>query len=278
MIFAIILLLTALVISGIAGYFSIIGLTYIFSASPTPILIMGAALEVGKLVTASYVYRQWNSINVLMRTYFIISVVVLSLLTSMGIFGFLSKAHSDQNLVSGDVAAKIAVYDEKIKVAKENIDANRKALKQLDDAVDQIMGRSNSEKGAEKAVAIRKSQTQERTRLQTEIQTYQKAIGQLNEERAPIAAEVRKVEAEVGPIKYIAAFMYGATDTNILEKAVSWMIVLIIVVFDPLAILLVIGANSMLKSDRKRSRYRNLRNSIEIDKNAVFSFKNKDIN
>jgi hypothetical protein len=243
-----------------------------------PIFIMGAALEVGKLVTASYVYRQWNSINVLMRTYFIISVVVLSLLTSMGIFGFLSKAHSDQNLVSGDVAAKIAVYDEKIKVAKENIDANRKALKQLDDAVDQIMGRSDSEKGAEKAVAIRKSQTQERTRLQTEIQTYQKAIGQLNEERAPIAAEVRKVEAEVGPIKYIAAFMYGATDTNILEKAVSWMIVLIIVVFDPLAILLVIGANSMLKSDRKRSRYRNLRNSIEIDKNAVFSFKNKDIN
>lgn len=278
MIFPIILLLTALVISGIAGYFSIIGLTYIFSASPMPIFIMGAALEVGKLVTASYVYRQWDSINVLMRSYFIISVVVLSLLTSMGIFGFLSKAHSDQNLVSGDVAAKIAVYDEKIKVAKENIDANRKALKQLDDAVDQIMGRSDSEKGAEKAVAIRKSQTQERTRLQTEIQTYQKAIGQLNEERAPIAAEVRKVEAEVGPIKYIAAFMYGATDTNILEKAVSWMIVLIIVVFDPLAILLVIGANSMLKSDRKRSRYRNLRNSIEIDKNAVFSFKNKDIN
>ena len=278
MIFPIILLLTALVISGIAGYFSIIGLTYIFSASPMPIFIMGAALEIGKLVTASYVYRQWNSINVLMRTYFIISVVVLSLLTSMGIFGFLSKAHSDQNLVSGDVAAKIAVYDEKIKVAKENIDANRKALKQLDDAVDQIMGRSDSEKGAEKAVAIRKSQTQERTRLQTEVQTYQKAIGQLNEDRAPIAAEVRKVEAEVGPIKYIAAFMYGATDTSILEKAVSWMIVLIIVVFDPLAILLVIGANSMLKSDRKRSRYRNLRNSIEIDKNAVFSFKNKDIN
>ena len=278
MIFPLILLLTALVISGIAGYFSIIGLTYIFSASPMPIFIMGAALEVGKLVTASYVYRQWDSINVLMRSYFIISVVVLSLLTSMGIFGFLSKAHSDQSLVSGDVAAKIAVYDEKIKVAKENIDANRKALKQLDDAVDQIMGRSDSEKGAEKAVAIRKSQTQERTRLQTEIQTYQKAIGQLNEERAPIAAEVRKVEAEVGPIKYIAAFMYGATDTSILEKAVSWMIVLIIVVFDPLAILLVIGANSMLKSDRKRSRYRNLRNSIEIDKNAVFSFKNKDIN
>jgi hypothetical protein len=239
---------------------------------------MGAALELGKLVTASYVYRQWDSINVLMRTYFIVSVVVLSLLTSMGIFGFLSKAHRDQNLVSGDVIARITVYDEKIKVAKENVDANRKALKQMDEAVDQVMGRSQDEKGAEKAVAIRRSQQKERTRLQEEIQTYQAAIGKLNEDRAPIAAEVRKVEAEVGPIKYIAAFMYGATDTSILEKAVSWMIVLIIVVFDPLAILLVIAANSMMNPQKRKNRYKYNRNSIEIDKSSVFSFKNKDLN
>ena len=278
MIFAAILLGTALAISGIAGYFSIMGLTYIFSASPTPILVMGAALEVGKLVTASYVYRQWDSINTLMKTYFITSVVVLSLLTSIGIFGFLSKAHSDQNLVSGDVMAKISIYDEKIKTSKDNIDANRKALKQMDEAVDQVMARSSSETGAEKAVNIRRSQQKERTRLQSEIQAEQKTIASLSEERAPIAAEVRKVEAEVGPIKYIAAFIYGATDTSILEKAVSWMILLIIGVFDPLAILLVIGANSMLQNGKKKSKYRNLRNSIEIDKSAVFSFKNKDLN
>ena len=278
MIFAAILLGTALAISGIAGYFSIMGLTYIFSASPTPILVMGAALEVGKLVTASYVYRQWDSINTLMKSYFIASVVVLSLLTSIGIFGFLSKAHSDQNLVSGDVMAKISIYDEKIKTSKDNIDANRIALKQMDEAVDQVMARSSSETGAEKAVAIRRSQQKERTRLQSEIQAEQKTIASLSEERVPIAAEVRKVEAEVGPIKYIAAFIYGATDTSILEKAVSWMILLIIGVFDPLAILLVIGANSMLQNGKKKSKYRNLRNSIEIDKSAVFSFKNKDLN
>jgi len=278
MIFAAILLGTALAISGIAGYFSIMGLTYIFSASPTPILIMGAALEVGKLVTASYVYRQWNKINTLMKTYFIASVVVLSLLTSMGIFGFLSKAHSDQNLVSGDVLAKISIYDEKIKAAKDNIDANRKALKQMDEAVDQVMARSSSETGAEKAVAIRRAQQKERARLQSEIQAEQKIVAAISEERAPIAAEVRKVEAEVGPIKYIAAFMYGATDTSILEKAVSWMILLIIIVFDPLAILLVIGANSMLQSEKRRPKIRNLRNSIEIDKGSVFSIKNKDLN
>ncbi len=273
MIFPVILLLTALVISGIAGYFSIVGLTFIFSASPMPVFIMGAALEIGKLVTASYVYRQWDVINVAMRVYFIASVVVLSLLTSMGIFGFLSKAHSDQNLVSGDVLAKVAVYDEKIKIAKENIDANRKALKQLDDAVDQVMVRSTDEKGADKAVALRRNQGKERARLIADIETEQKTISRLNEEVAPIRADLRKVEAEVGPIKYIASFMYGATDQTILEKAVSWMILLIVVVFDPLAILLVIGANSMLQDGLKpkKSKY-----SIELNNEHVLDLKDKD--
>jgi hypothetical protein len=162
----------------------------------------------------------------------------------MGIFGFLSKAHSDQNLVSGDVQSKIAVYDEKIKTAKDNIDANRKALKQMDEAVDQVMGRSQDEKGADKAVAIRRGQQKERARLQAEITAEQKTISQISEERAPIAAEVRKVEAEVGPIKYIAKFIYGdaGADENMLEKAVTWIIVLIVVVFDPLAVIMLLAA------------------------------------
>jgi hypothetical protein len=171
----------------------------------------------------------------------------------MGIFGFLSKAHSDQSLVSGDVLAKISVYDEKIKTSKDNIDANRKALKQLDEAVDQVMGRSNDEKGAEKAVSIRRSQQKERARLQAEIQADQKAISILNEERSPIAAEVRKVEAEVGPIKYIAAFVYGATDETILEKAVTWVIIILIVVFDPLAVILLLSSQISFQTFRQRT-------------------------
>jgi hypothetical protein len=132
----------------------------------------------------------------------------------MGIFGFLSKAHSDQSLVSGDVMSRISIYDEKIRTSKENIDANRKALKQMDEAVDQSMARSADEKGADKAVAIRRGQAKERARLQAEIAAEQKNIAQLNEQAAPIRAEVRKVEAEVGPLKYIAAFVYGATDAQ----------------------------------------------------------------
>ena len=157
----------------------------------------------------------------------------------------------DQSLVSGDVVAKISIYDEKIKIAKENIDANRKAIKQLDEAVDQTMARSTDEKGADKASQLRRSQAKERARLLQEIETEQKKISQLTEERAPIAAEVRKVEAEVGPVKYIAALMYGDNpDQNLLEKAVRWVTIIIVLVFDPMAILLLIAANFSLKQMR----------------------------
>jgi hypothetical protein len=241
---AFLLFFTAFVLSGIAAYYSVIGIIAIFSAAVIPVAVMASSLEVAKLVVASWLYRYWKHIPILMKTYFTLSLVVLMLITSMGIFGFLSKAHSDQSLVSGDVTAKIAVYDEKIKTAKENIDANRKALKQMDEAVDQVMARSTSETGADKAVAIRRSQQKERGRLITEIEAYQKTISVLAEQRAPIAAEVRKVEAEVGPIKYIAAMIYGDNpDENTLERSVRWLIILLICVFDPLAVLMLIAAN-----------------------------------
>lgn len=238
------LFFTAVILSGIAAYYSVIGLIAIFSAAALPVAIMGGSLEVAKLVVASWLYRYWRSIPFLMKTYFTTSLIILMLITSMGIFGFLSKAHNDQSLVSGEVLSKLAIYDEKIKTAKDNIDANRKALKQLDESVDQVMGRSTTEAGADKAVALRRQQARERTRLVSEIAAEQKTISKLNEEAAPIRAEVRKVEAEVGPIKYIAALIYGDNpDSNLLERAVRWLIILLIFVFDPLAVLMLIAAN-----------------------------------
>ena len=242
MILAWLLLLTGLTISAVAIYYSVVGLAAIFSAAFIPIIIMGGSLEIAKLVCASWLKQNWTRVPRLLKIYMTTAVIVLMLITSMGIFGFLSKAHSDQSLVSGDVMSKIAVYDEKIKTAKDNIDANRKALKQMDEAVDQVMARSTTEGGADKAVAIRRGQAKERARLQAEIASEQKIVAQQQELRAPIAAEVRKVEAEVGPIKYIAAFVYGATDESILEKAVTWVIITIIVVFDPLAVIMLLGA------------------------------------
>jgi hypothetical protein len=244
MILAWLLLLTGLIISAVAIYYSVVGLTAIFSAAVIPIIIMGSALEVGKLVCASWLKANWERAPRFIKYYMITAVIVLMIITSMGIFGFLSKAHSDQNLVSGDVQSKIAIYDEKIKTSKDNIEANRKALKQMDEAVDQSMARSTDEKGANRAVSIRQAQQRERTRLQSEITVEQKNIAKINEEAAPIRAEVRKVEAEVGPIKYIAKFIYGdaGADENMLEKAVTWIIVLIVVVFDPLAVIMLLAA------------------------------------
>ncbi len=243
MLLAWLLLLTGLIISAVAIYYSVIGLAAIFSAAVIPIYIMGGSLEVAKLVCASWLKANWERAPRFMKYYMITAVAVLMLITSMGIFGFLSKAHTDQGITSGDATAKLAIYDEKIKVAKENIDANRRALKQMDEAVDQVMGRSQDEKGADKAVALRRGQAKERTRLLSEIAAEQKVISQLSEERAPIAAENRKIEAEVGPIKYIAKLIYGDNpDTNILEKAVTWVIILIVVVFDPLAVIMLLAA------------------------------------
>ena len=267
MILAWLLLLTGLTISAVAIYYSVVGLTAIFSAAVIPIIIMGSALEVGKLVCASWLKENWERAPRFMKYYMTIAVMVLMLITSMGIFGFLSKAHNDQNLVSGDVQSKIAVYDEKIKTSKDNIDANRKALKQMDEAVDQVMGRSSDEKGADKAVAIRKAQQKERSRLLSEITTEQTTVSRLNEERAPIAAEVRKVEAEVGPIKYIAKFIYGehGADENMLEKAVTWIIVLIVVVFDPLAVIMLLAAQMTFGWTRERKEQEAEGNSLTTE-------------
>lgn len=251
MILALLTLLTAIAISGIAAYFSVVGLIAIFAASPLPIAVMGGVLEAAKLVTASWVYRNWDTAPKTIKYYLTVSVIVLSLITSMGIFGYLSKAHLDQNLPSGDTQAKVALVEEKIKVSKDNIDVNRKALKQLDDSVDQLLARSSSEEGAARASQLRNSQRAERNRLLNEIQQEQKKIAALNEEKAPLSTELRKIEAEVGPLKYIAAFIYGDNpDTNTLEKAVRWVIISLIFVFDPLAILLLIAANISINSAR----------------------------
>ena len=260
-------LLVALSISVVAEFYSIAGLTAIFSAAVIPTIIMGVVLALGKLTATVWLKLNWERAPLSYKLYLIPAIAVLMFLTSMGIFGFLSKAHSDQSLVSGDVQSKIAIYDDKIKVAKENIDANRKALKQLDEAVDQVMGRSSSEAGADKAVQIRRSQANDRKRLLAEIQTEQKTIAMLSEEAAPIRAEVRKVENEVGPLKYIAALIYGDNpDANLLESAVRWVIIIIVAVFDPLALILLLAAQQSFRWDREREEQEKLDKKLTEEK------------
>jgi hypothetical protein len=242
------MLASAITISVIAAWYSIAGLTAIFAAAVVPVIIMGGSLELGKIVATVWLHNNWKRVGWLYKTYLVPAIVFLMLLTSMGIFGFLSKAHSDQSLVSGDAMSKIAIYDEKITAERDNIAAAKRALEQMNTQVDQMMGRTDSDKGAERAVSIRRAQAKERNALQADITKSQKNIQALQQERAPLAAEFRKVEAEVGPIKYIAAFIYGDDpDQNVLEKAVRWVIILIVIVFDPLALCLILAANKQLE-------------------------------
>lgn len=257
------LLLSAITLSGVAEYYSIMGLVAIFAAAPISITVMGVALGISKLVVTSWLYRNWKQTPVLVRSYFVTAILVLMLLTSMGIFGYLSKAHSDQNLVSGTALSQLALIEEQLKTEKEIIDANRKIIAQLDTQVNETISRtsagtsnsstaSNGDAGISRSIAIRRSQAGERKASQEAILSAQAKINKLNTDKAPIAAEVRKVEAEVGPIKYIAQLIYGqeATSQDTLEAAVRWVIILIVLVFDPLAVLMFIAYNQTVSREK----------------------------
>ena len=238
---------TAFALSAVAAYYSIAGLTAIFAAAVIPIILMGSTLEVAKLVVASWLYHNWKEVPILMKSYFMIALIILMTLTSMGIFGYLSKAHLDQAVPSGDVAAKVALIDEKIKTEKDTINEARKTIEMLNTQVNETLNRTSTQtddKGVGRSIAIRKNQSKERNSTYKEIEKSQAIIARLNEERAPIASQLRKVEAEVGPIKYIAALIYGDNlDSTFLEKAVRIVILMIVSVFDPLAVLMLVAAN-----------------------------------
>lgn len=257
MIFGLFVLAVALTISAVAAYYSIAGLCAIFAAAVVPIIIMGAALELGKITATVWLHKYWHRANIQFKLYLIPAIIVLMLITSMGIFGFLSKAHMDQNITVGDSAAQVQILDEKIKTEQDNISVNKKALQQMDAQVDQMLGRTTDDKGANRAVQIRKQQAKERKSLQADITAAQKNISALQAERAPLAAQNRKIEAEVGPIKYIAALIYGDNpNADLLERAVRWVIILLVFVFDPLALILILAAEQTIAWSRKEREER----------------------
>jgi hypothetical protein len=259
--------LTAIALSAVAAYYSVIGLAAIFPGSYLPVIVMGSVLEASKLVTVSWLYNNWKQCPILIKTYLCMAITILMLITSMGIFGFLSKAHLEHSSDNAPLLNRIAILDEKIKTEKENVDANRKILKQYDEIVDQTMGRTTDEKGTDKAQAIRRTQQKDRSRILQEINQSQTAIAGYSEERAPLSNELKKTEADVGPIKYIAALLYSETvNVDILDKAVRLVILLIIVVFDPLAVLLLIAANmSMRKPEQTKPVVKPVETTHDMD-------------
>jgi len=258
------MLFVALCLSAVAAFYSIIGLTAIFAAAVIPIVIMGTILEAAKLVVTVWLHEYWHQVKITMKLYLVPAVFILMVITSMGIFGFLSKAHTDQALVSGDASAKLSIVDEKIRIERENIANARAVIQQMDAAVTGVIATGDQEiklkdgstqvrSAAERSLQIRRSQARDREALTRQIEEAQTRIVRLQEESAPLRAEFRKVEAEVGPIKYIAALIYGDNpDANLLEKAVRWVIIILVIVFDPLAIMMLLAFTESLRWERQK--------------------------
>jgi len=216
--------LSALFLSGIAAYYSIIGLAAIFTGAFWPIVFMGSVLEMSKLVTASWLYRNWKTCPLLLKSYLTFAVVVLMIITSMGIFGFLSKAHIDSTMDAGANSVEIRTLNQQEKIAKERLDY--------------LLKRAGNPETAS-------------ANVDRQIQQTQKELTDINKRKLPLLKEENKLIAEVGPIKYIGDMVYGTEDANGIDKAVRLVILLIMVVFDPLAVLLLIAANMSMQ---QRSR------------------------
>ncbi len=245
-------LITALALSGIAAYYSVIGLAQIFPGSFWPIIIMGSVLEAAKLVTVSWLYNNWKQTNVLMKSYFITSILLLMLITSMGIFGFLARSHMETNVAIGTNSVQLQTLNAQEKILKDRLQYLLKKAGDDPEKISRVTDKS--------------------------IQDTQAELKKLTNEKLPLLQEENKISAEVGPIKYIAEVFYDKTDTDLLDKAVRLVIFIIIIVFDPLAILLLIAANKSFKTTTPKKEVKKVvKRKVEIPKKEEVIEKKEEV-
>jgi hypothetical protein len=255
-------LFTAIAIAVVAGYFSIAGLATIFSGAFWSIVIMASILEIGKLVTAAYLHLDWDEINFYIRSYLVLAVAVLMLITSMGIFGFLSKAHLE-NSITGEGMNEIQISNLERQISNEQrgIKDAETVLSQLDQTV-QILLDADRVRGDSGALATRKSQTDERKYLNEAIDESYVRIEELQAKLIPYNEQRLAIEVEVGPLKYIAELIYG--DGRNIDNAARMVMLLLVFVFDPLAVMLLIVSTAQFKRDKLEKASKGLVDSKQI--------------
>src|SRR5210317_1321413 len=269
----IITFLSAISISAIAAGYSIIGLATLFAGATMPIIAMGSALEVGKLVAASWLYNNWRNELVprTIKAYLTFAVIVLIFITSMGIFGFLSKAHLDQVKPTSSNNIKIELIDNQIKSQQLIIDRSQKTLTLLDKALEVYIDKEYVTRGLKE----RNKQKPERDALTLAINEASDKIAELSDKKGSLKLEQDKIEAEVGPIKYVAELIYGENAKDMFDHAVRVVILILIFVFDPLAVLLLIAANISLRQWRMKRQLtqskvkENLQSKLERQKKRL---------
>jgi hypothetical protein len=232
--------ITGIVLSGVAGFFSIAGLTTLFSGAFWSVVVMGTVLEISKLVAISWLYNNWNRASFALRTYLFLAILVLMIITSMGIFGYLSRAHIDQKVsLSTGVGSEMTILQNNIQNKESEISDINKQLSVIDTSIDKMLDKGlakdslkasdNQKKKRDDLVIKKNNLTRELTELKTQMVKYDN--------------DYKKIEAELGPIKYIAEAVYGQTNEEILDKSIRYVILILIIVFDPLAVFLLIAFN-----------------------------------
>jgi archaellum component FlaC len=250
MLFGLLTLFVALAISTVAAYYSIVGLTAIFAAEKLAIAVMAVTLEIGKLICASWTFTNWKKCPVIMKTYFIVAVIVLMLITSLGIFGFLSRAHITQSSPTSLLEERIERIELKVNQRQTQIKRYQGRLDTLDDALQKYIELGAISKGLAKIGAM----DNETNLLKTKIEGLETEIDELTDEKYGMKTELNLAEVEVGPIRYVASMLYDDVSESQLEEAVRWIIILLIFVFDPLAVVLVIAANISLRDYRRERK------------------------
>ena len=250
MFFGLLTLLVALAISTVAAYYSIVGLMAIFAGAKFAIAIMGIVLEIGKLVVASWTFQNWKTSPLSLRFYFIISVIVLMFITSLGIFGFLSRAHIEQSSPTTLLEERVERVDLKIEQKQTQIDRYQGRLNTLDQALQRYIELGAISKGLRKIGEM----DNETALLKTKIEGLEGEIDSLSDEKYEFRNQLNLAMVEVGPIRYVASMIYDEVNETQLEEAVRWIIILLIFVFDPLAVMLVIAANISLRDYRKERK------------------------
>ena len=258
MFFGLVTLFVALSISAVAAYYSIVGLMAIFSAAAFSIAGMGVVLEIGKLVTASWLYQNWKTVPKVLKYYLTSAVVILMFITSMGIFGYLSKSHIDAGTNTSQVTVKLDRVNSRIASEQKVIDRAERQLENLDKALERYVELGAVSKGLDRRI----SQEEERLKLTNMVNKSQDKIDEYLDQKSEYELEIKNFEVEVGPLKYISALLYGDDALTFLENAVRWVILILVFVFDPLAVLLVVAANITIRdvlNKRKRIREKLLR-------------------
>lgn len=245
----ILMLLTGLALSGVAAWFSVAGLIAIFSAAPLSIMIMGGTLEVAKLVCASWVYNNWSAAPRALKAYMSVAVVVLMFITSMGIFGYLSKAHLEQRAATSDTSLQLERVEQNIAIKEKQLERLTGTEDRLNRAIDTLIEKDK----VSQALAQRQRMQRELRAVAVEKKSLQKEIDKLYDEKIPLDISNRQIEAEIGPLKYIAELIYGEQAKSHFDQAVRAVIIILIVVFDPLAVIMLIAANFGMALHRKNT-------------------------